>query len=521
MACMNEVEVACVVEGPAANQAEEGKRQANLRNFGAMKKERFLQNVTSNLTVVGESTDKRVRRIENARTFTRGVSEYRARTVALEPAANHGTVDDLPRSRVFVRARPLFEHEAERGEWGCVSSCARGVTVHEGCEKARLNKGLVKVLRHHSFEQVQRIDSDEGCYKQLRYLVQQACAGQLATLFMYGMTGSGKTYSTDLMFRAAPEELIAVGPVRLIAYELVGKRCFDLLGANKQEVHLRIGEDGATHVQGTSSCDAQTAEELQALLHEASSRRETAPTGTNATSSRSHAVYQLSTANRGTLTMIDLAGNEGNIETQHHSKELMKEAAEINTSLMALRTCLAARASGKAHVPYRESVLTRVLRDALTEGSAATAVLCCVSPACSHLERTLVTLRSAVNLTGQTKPMEPFDEELQEKGIVKGGPSQWDSEAMVSWIEKQEFRAKVALPAGMNGQQIMKLTAARLEPLCGNDKAVAKQFFDSLRVASKEAADTDREMRRAMKAGPKPTSSMGFSKLAPSQPVVS
>lgn len=516
---MEEVDLVCGVEEFAGGQAEldeEARRQAQLHDFAAMKKARFMQGVTANLTAVNESTDKRVRRIENSRIFTKGVSDYRTRTLALEPPVNEIT-DEL-QSRVFVRARPLFEHEAARGEWDCVSSCGRGVTVHEGCEKVRPNKGHVKVLRHHGFEQVQRIDSDEGVYKQLQYLVQRACAGQLATLFMYGMTGSGKTYSTNLMFHAAPTELVALGSVSLIAFELVGKRCFDLLGATKQEVYLRIGEDGATHVQGTNRREAHSAEELQALLHEASSQRETAPTGTNATSSRSHAVYQLSTANGGTLMIVDLAGNEGNIETHHHSKELMKEAAEINTSLMVLRTCLAARASGKAHVPYRESALTRVLRDSFIQGSAGTAVLCCVSPACSHMERTLITLQSAVNLTTQVKVTQPVDEELQEKGVLKGGPTTWDSEAVLSWIEQQELRAKVALPAGMNGQQIMKLTAARLAPLCGGDTEIAKLLFDALRVASKDAAANDRELRRAMKAGPKPTSSIGFSKPAQSQP---
>jgi kinesin family protein 2/24 len=309
-----------------------------------------------------------------------------------------------------------------------------------------------------------------------------------------------------------PHELIAAGSVQLISYELVGKRCFDLLSPEKQEVHLCIGEDGATHVQGSSVREAYTAAELQRLLHEAGTRRETSATGTNAESSRSHAVYQLTTVNGGTLTIIDLAGNEGNIETQYHTKEQMKEAADINSSLMALRTCLAARASGKSHIPFRESVLTRVLRDVLTMQDAATAVLCCVSPACSHLERSLNTLRSAVHLTGQPRPSCPVDEELQDKGVVKGGPSTWGAAALSAWIHAQAFEAQLALPEGMNGQQIMKLTVARIVPLCGGDMAVAKQVFDSLRVASKEAAQKDRELRQAMKQGPKPVSSVSFSK---------
>lgn len=483
-----------------------------LGRYAAMKKERFEQNLTSNLTVAKESTDKRVRRIENARTFTQGVTAYRKRTPVAEP-----TPADSGLSCVYVRARPLFQHEIERGEWNCISACDASLVVHEGYEKVRPNRGQVKVLRHHSFPAVKRIDTDEDVYSQLRYLVDRARAGSMATLFMYGMTGSGKTYSTNLMHERVPHELIAAGPAQLISYELVGKRCFDLLSAEKQEVHLCVGGDGATHVQGSTVREASTAGELQALLREAGTRRETSATGTNAESSRSHAVYQLSASSGGTLMIIDLAGNEGNIETQYHTKEQMKQAAEINSSLMALRNCLAARASGKAHVPFRESVLTRVLRDALTAQDAATAVLCCVSPACSHLERSLNTLTSAINLTGQTKPT-PVDEELRERGVVKGGPSTWDTAALAAWIHEQDFGVQVALPEGMNGQQIMKLTAARIASLCGDDKPVATRLFDALRVVSKEAAQKDRELRQAMKEGPKPTSSVSFSKAAPSRP---
>lgn len=506
--------VASALEAAPVAEIEGECNQEALDKFAAMKKEQFEQNITGNRTIVHESTDKRVRRIENARTFIQGVTAYRERTPVAAP-----TPADSGLSCVYVRARPLFQHETERGEWDCISGCAAGLVVHEGYEKVRLNRGQVKMLRHHGFPEVKRIDTDEGVYSQLQYLVERAKAGSMSTLFMYGMTGSGKTYSTNLIHQKVPHDLIAAGPARLISFELIGKRCFDLLSAEKQEVHLCIGEDGATHVQGSRVCEAFTATELQGLLYEAGTRRETSATGTNAESSRSHAVYQLSAFNGGTLTIIDLAGNEGNIETQYHTKEQMKQAAEINSSLMALRNCLAARASGKSHVPFRESILTRVLRDALTMEDAATAVLCCVSPACSHLERSLNTLRSAVNLTGQTKPTCPVDEELQEKGIIKGGPNTWDVAALAAWIQEQQFGAQVTLPEGMSGQQIMKLTAARIAPMCGDGMAVAKQVFDALRVASKDAAQKDRELRQAMKEGPKPTSSLSFSKAAPSMPV--
>ena len=170
-------------------------------------------------------------------------------------------------------------------------------------------------------------------------------------------------------------------------------------------------------------------------------------------------------------------------------------------------------------MPYRESLLTRVLRDAFTMEDSLTAVLCCVSPACSHLERTLSTLRSAVQLTGQTRPAAPVDEVVREAGVVKGGPSTWDAEALATWVSQQDLGAPAAVPEEMNGRQIMKLTAARLAPLCNNDKAAGKVLFDALRVAAKEAAARDREARLAFKAGPKPGSSLSFSKAAPAKPV--
>ena len=72
----------------------------------------------------------------------------------------------------------------------------------------------------------------------------------------------------------------------------------------------------------------------------------------------------------------------------------------------------------------------------------------------------------------------------------------------------------------MSGKQIMKLTAVRLAPFCADDRAAGKQLFDMLRVTAKEAAAKDREMRIAFKAGPKPGSSMTFSKAAPGKPEV-
>eukprot|EP00658_Telonema_sp_P-2_P041464 TRINITY_DN2965_c0_g1_i3.p1 TRINITY_DN2965_c0_g1~~TRINITY_DN2965_c0_g1_i3.p1 ORF type:complete len:420 (-),score=93.00 TRINITY_DN2965_c0_g1_i3:63-1322(-) len=384
-------------------------------------------------------------------------------------------------------------------------------------QKVKSGTGMVKVLRSHAFTGVERLDSDEDVYGRVRRLVRKARDDKEAcTVFMYGMTGSGKTYTTDLIHRLAPSDLFESCDdiVELVSYELIGNRCFDLLGSGKQEVFLRVGQDGTTHVRGVTEQTANSPEQLHALLVHCAEQRETGTTGTNSTSSRSHAVYQMRVKHGGSFTVIDLAGNEGTIETAYHSRAQMKEAAEINSSLSTLRQCLHARAAGKSHIPFRESVLTRVLRDALTSAEVRIAVVACVSPACSHLERTLATLRSAVELSAECTQISIHEEQLREEGIRRGGPTKWSVEELECWLTENGFgQTVVQMPRGTTGSQIMKLTAARLMKFCHNgDSDLAKDLFQRLRHASKQAAELDKKLRRELKNSDKPSTSAGFSR---------
>eukprot|EP00593_Proboscia_inermis_P008361 CAMPEP_0171300856 /NCGR_PEP_ID=MMETSP0816-20121228/9852_1 /TAXON_ID=420281 /ORGANISM="Proboscia inermis, Strain CCAP1064/1" /LENGTH=568 /DNA_ID=CAMNT_0011777859 /DNA_START=232 /DNA_END=1938 /DNA_ORIENTATION=+ len=351
--------------------------------------------------------DIRALRLANAEPFARGVTEYRQQCAK---GSSNGIDFSATAARVFARARPLFASETDRGDWHCVTATAEHgqLVVHSGSEEILAGKGMVKTMNHQAYPGVTPVVTDDQVYQAVQYLVQTAAAGGKSTLFMYGMTGSGKTYSMAGIHQRAPADLFqlvgAGQKLRLQAYELVGKKCFDLLSsaADKEEVFLRVGEDGNTHVCGTTECDISTTAELQQALVQAAGQRETSATGMNATSSRSHAVYSVTLAEGGSFMMIDLAGNEANAESAGHDKERMAEAAEINASLMAVNSCLRARATGASHVPYRDSTLTRVLRNALTQADSQVAMLVCVSPACSHLERTTCTLRNAVKLLGDT-----------------------------------------------------------------------------------------------------------------------
>lgn len=367
--------------------------------------------------------------------------------------------------------------------------------------------------------------------------------------------------------------------VTFSSYELLAKRCFELLPADyetngvvaetagaegfdreidpakidaaaeekdeeerkKREVFLRVDGDGATNVCGVAEHPASDKETLLRLLRASVSRRETAATGTNATSSRSHAVYLLNLPGGGRLALIDLAGNEGSQETMYHTAQHISEAKEINNSLSVLRACLIARSTDVGHVPFRESVLTRVLKDALTDTKAATVLLACLSPACTHLEHSLRTLRTAVHLTGAEGKVVEEEEEISMPSVRTNGPNKWDHTELCKWVEEQPFAAKVKLPPTMTGKKIMKITEKRLAPLCGGDTtntekhdatseeaAVAAELFAALRLASKEADENAREQRRMMFANKQTemvsktgyTGAVGFSKDAPVKPQI-
>ena len=129
------------------------------------------------------------------------------------------------------------------------------------------------------------------------------------------------------------------------------------------------------------------------LVAEAKSRRSTASTAANATSSRSHCVTRITVWNeafgQGQLTLVDCAGSERNNDSMHHDAQARKESAEINSSLYALRECIRLRRrqaeearqpnGGKhVHVPYRSSQLTRVLMECFTTADASVAVIATV-----------------------------------------------------------------------------------------------------------------------------------------------
>ncbi len=127
-------------------------------------------------------------------------------------------------------------------------------------------------------------------------------------------------------------------------------------------------------------------------------------TEANDTSSRSHAICQVFLRKdgklKGKLTLVDLAGSERGSDTKSHNSQRRAESADINTSLLSLKECIRALGQKSAHVPYRGSKLTLILKDCFSPNSKTT-MITTVSPGASSTDHSLNTLRYADRIKEQ------------------------------------------------------------------------------------------------------------------------
>ena len=281
-------------------------------------------------------------------------------------------------------------------------------------------------------------------------LIADILEGFNATVFAYGATGAGKTHtmigSADdpgVMVRTTRDLFDAVEERRstgvqcelVLSYlEIYNETIRDLLAydnlsdssnnsssssqqSTKMPPALELREDTATGtvaVSGLSQHRPQTADDVFELLARGNNNRRQSPTMANAVSSRSHAVLQIVLVQRdkgsgttvaiktGKLSLIDLAGSERAAVTKNRGERLI-EGANINRSLLALANCINAlcaistQSSNKTnivHIPYRDSKLTRLLKDSLG-GNCRTVMIASVSPSSLSYEDTHNTLKYA------------------------------------------------------------------------------------------------------------------------------
>ncbi|XP_030353814.1 kinesin-like protein KIF13A isoform X4 [Strigops habroptila] len=261
-------------------------------------------------------------------------------------------------------------------------------------------------------------------------ILEKAFQGYNACIFAYGQTGSGKSFSMmgnaeqlgliprlccALFQRISVEENEShTFKVEVSYMEIYNEKVRDLLDPKGSRQSLKVREHKVLgpYVDGLSQLAVTNFEDIESLMSEGNKSRTVAATNMNEESSRSHAVfniivtqtlYDLHSGNSGEkvskVSLVDLAGSE-RVSKTGAAGERLKEGSNINKSLSTLGlviSSLADQAAGKGKnkfVPYRDSVLTWLLKDNLG-GNSQTAMIATISPAADNYEETLSTLRYA------------------------------------------------------------------------------------------------------------------------------
>uniref|UniRef100_A0A3B3DQ82 Kinesin-like protein n=1 Tax=Oryzias melastigma TaxID=30732 RepID=A0A3B3DQ82_ORYME len=261
-------------------------------------------------------------------------------------------------------------------------------------------------------------------------LLHNAFQGYNACIFAYGQTGSGKSYTmmgsgdqpgliprlcSALFERTKEEQREGESFTVEVSYmEIYNEKVRDLLDPKGSRQTLRVREHKVLgpYVDGLSRLAVASYKDIESLMSEGNKSRTVAATNMNEESSRSHAVFNiilthtLKDLQSGTsgekvsrLSLVDLAGSERAAKTGA-AGERLKEGSNINKSLTTLGLVISALAEqGTAKnktkfVPYRDSVLTWLLKDCLG-GNSRTAMVATVSPAADNYDETLSTLRYA------------------------------------------------------------------------------------------------------------------------------
>jgi len=356
--------------------------------------------------------------------------------------------------QVFVRCRPLNDTEKAQRSYSVVDTPnSKEITIKE-----KATSSLTKTFQ---FDKVFGIKSKQlEVYRSVvEPLIGQVMQGYNCTVFAYGQTGTGKTFTMEggdgrddpnmtwendptagiipralaQLFDELRMQQDAEFSVRVSFLELYNEDIFDLLSATDDLTKLRLYEDsarkGSVIIQGLEEVQVQGKKEVYNILERGSKKRQTAATLMNAHSSRSHTIFTVTVHMKesngvdgeevlriGKLNLVDLAGSE-NVGRSGAVDKRAREAGNINQSLLTLGRVITCLVERTPHIPYRESKLTRLLQDSLG-GRTKTSIIATVSPAGINLEETLSTLDYAHRAKNITNKPE-VNQRMSKKAVLK------------------------------------------------------------------------------------------------------
>ncbi|KAG2667483.1 hypothetical protein I3760_15G117300 [Carya illinoinensis] len=311
---------------------------------------------------------------------------------------------------VTVRLRPLNKRELlakDQVAWECIDD---HTIVHKPPPQDR-SAQPASFIFDKVFGPASLTDTvyEEG----VKNVALSALMGINATIFAYGQTSSGKTYTMRGITEKAVNDIyrhIMNNPerdftIKISGLEIYNENVRDLLNSESDR-NLKLLDDPekGTMVEKLVEEIATDDQHLRQLISICEAQRQVGETALNDNSSRSHQIIRLTIQSSlrensdcvrsfvASLNFVDLAGSERASQT-HADGARLREGCHINLSLMTLTTVIRKLSIGKrtGHIPYRDSKLTRILQHSLG-GNARTAIICTLSPALPHVEQSRNTL---------------------------------------------------------------------------------------------------------------------------------
>ncbi|XP_057496315.1 kinesin-like protein KIN-7E [Actinidia eriantha] len=311
---------------------------------------------------------------------------------------------------VLVRLRPLSEKEIARNEvsdWECINETS--ILFRNSLQDRSMFPTAYTFDRVFSGDCSTRQVYEEGA----KDISLSVVSGINSSIFAYGQTSSGKTYTMTGITEYAVADIYEYMQrheerafvLKFSAMEIYNEAIRDLLSTDSIPLRVLDDPEKGTIVEKITEVTLRDWGHLKELLSICEAQRKIGETSLNETSSRSHQILRLtiessareflgkdnSTTLAASVNFVDLAGSERASQALSVGARL-KEGCHINRSLLTLGTVIRKLSKGRhGHVNYRDSKLTRILQPCLG-GNARTAIICTLSPARSHVEQTRNTL---------------------------------------------------------------------------------------------------------------------------------
>ncbi|TFK08397.1 ubiquitin-conjugating enzyme E2 variant 1 isoform d [Platysternon megacephalum] len=430
---------------------------------------------------------------------------------------------------VAVRVRPLTQREQQVGTKCVVSLSGKEILIHHPHTNRQLTFSYDYCFGSQNPED-KGYASQEVVYCLLAQpLLDKVFEGYNTCLFAYGQTGSGKSYTmtgyadeVGIIPRFCKEIFWKVNltqqeeekhHIELSYFEVYNERIHDLLSskdANAKKKALKVREHPilGPYVTGLSTYVVGSFADVQTWLELGNKQRATAATSMNERSSRSHSVFKLVVAQTkrehlegeahdhmlvSHVNLVDLSGSE-RCNLAQTSGLRTQEGASINKSLLTLGKVISALSEmsqfkRKCFIPYRDSVLTWLLKESLG-GNSKTAMIATISPTAAHVEETLSTLRYA----------------SQARNIVNVAKVNEDSNAVLIRELKAEIEKLRAAQQCSQGIDVLKYEASLQEiqylkeQLAERERELAesqKSWQEKLALAEQHKMEEEQELQKA------------------------